>query len=146
MSKELSILQEIETRLKGTALGLIPAPSPLTVDRCRFLELAPTQLPHISVYPIEADTESKGYQGETHLTVKIVIWAKGASTPMDDVLDPLWLWVHQQIMTDTSLGGLAIRIVPVNRAWGFAIHQAPFGDLDCHYQITYRHNSNNPSI
>jgi hypothetical protein len=77
------------------------------------------------------------------MTVKIVIWAKG--TPIDGVLDPLWLWVHQQIMTDPSLGGLAIRIVPVNRAWGFAVHQQPFGDIDCHYQITYRHNSSNPS-
>ena len=145
MSRELDILKAIEARLKGPALGPIPEPAGLVVDRCRCRELAPAQLPHMSIYPIEANTESKGYQAETKITIKVVIFAAG-KTSMDEVIDPLWLWVHQQIFTEQSLGGLAIRVSPVNRAWGFALHQQPFGDLDCHFEITYRHNASNPSI
>lgn len=146
-SLEQSILAAILTRLNGTALGVVTRPATLTVERSRLREMAPTQLPCVSIYPLEATTERKGFLSETTLTVKIAIWVKGsASVPVDQDVDPIWLWVHQQLIAEESLGGLCLRIQPEHRAYGFALHQSPFGDLDLHFLITYRHQSANPAI
>ena len=146
-SREQRILEALYSRLKGNPLGPIPKPPGLGVDRCRLVEVQSPQMPHLSLYPLEAVTTRKGYLAETTLTLKIALWVKGtASEPVDQTLDALWLWVHQQVMTDGSLGGLAISIAPTQRVWGFALHQKPFGDLDLHYLITFKHHAENPSL
>jgi hypothetical protein len=147
LSREQTILAELLTRLNGSALGPVSRPAGLSVDRSRMRELAPIHLPAISIYPLTADPERKGTLCEKTLTVKIVLFVKGtASVPIDQDLDPLAQWVHQQLTTDESLGGLAIRVEPAEQIWGFALHQAPFGDLDLHFNITFRHQYANPSL
>lgn len=150
LSREQLILAECLTRIKGPALGPISRPANLldvAVERSRMRELHPTQLPAISPYPVESTTKRKGYLSETTLLVKVAIWVQSTtSVPVDQDLDPLWQWVHQQLLTDESLGGLAISIEPSQKIWGFALHQAPFGDLDLHYLITFRHQHANPSL
>nr|WP_320132335.1 hypothetical protein [uncultured Holophaga sp.] len=147
-SREQRILAEILTRLDGDPLGPLSRPTGLTpCSRSHLRELAPGQLPHISIYPMESQTQRSGSISTTVLTVKMVLFAKGSgTTPMDADLDPLWLWVHQQLLADESLGALSIRIEPAQKVWGFNLAQAPFGDLDLHYLITYRHPSANPSL
>ena len=146
-SREQTILAEVLARLTGSPLGPITMPSGLSVDRSHLRELAPSQLPAISIYPLEASTERKGAVSESVLTVKIVLWVQGAAgTPVDLTSDPLWQWVHQQLITDESLGGLTIRVEPAQKIWGFNLHQAPFGDLDLHYRLTFRHQSLNPCL
>jgi len=150
-SREQQVLAEMLARLNGTALGVLTKPAGFVAERSRLREVAPTQLPAVSIYPMEANTERKGAISETTLAVKIAIWVKGTGTaavpvPIDQDLDPLWLWVHQQLITDESLGGLAIRVEPTQKTWGFNLAQGPFGDLDLHYLVTFRHQSNNPSL
>lgn len=145
-SREQLILEEFKTRLTGSPLGAIPFPEGLTISRCRVRENTVGNLPHGSIYPIESVTDRRGSASETALTVKVVFWAKGSgATPIDQELDPLWLWAHQQLLTDESLGGLAVSVRPTTRTWGFALHQAPFGDLDLHFLVTYRHAAADPS-
>ena len=147
LSLEQQILSEMLDRLKGPALGPIGRPPDLAVERSRLRELAHCQLPALSIYPLEAVTVRKGCLRETTLTVKVAIWAKStASVPVDQELDPLWQWVHQQVVTDPSMGGLAQKVEPSQKIWGFALHQAPFGDLDLHYLITFKHHAENPTL
>ena len=147
LSREQTILAAILTALNGTALGPISKPVGLTVDRSHLREFAPSQLPSATIYPMEASTSRIGYLSETLLTVKIAIWVKGtAGTPVDLDLDPIWQWVNQQLITDESLGGLAIRVEPARKIWGFNLAQGPFGDLDLHYLVTFRHQSSNPTL
>ena len=146
-SREQLILAEILARLNGAALGPVEKPAGLVFDRSRLRGLAPTQLPAGSIYPMNEANQRKNAVGEAILLAKIPLWIKGQTeVPLDQDLDPLWLWTHQQLMTDESLGGLAIRIEPIQKVWGFNLAEAPFGDLDLHYAITFRHNLTNPTL
>jgi hypothetical protein len=146
-SREQQILEEIKIRLNGSALGLIPKPSGLIVERSRLRELAPSHLPAIGIYPLEADSEEVGSRTQEDLAVKIAIFAKGAgTTPVDQDLDPIDQWVHQQLYTDKSLSGLCLGLCLVKKTWGFNLSQNVMGDLDLHYLVTFRHQSNNPSL
>ena len=145
-SIEQQILDEMAARIDGPPLGPVPRPAGLTVSRSRTLELKPTQLPHVSVYPLEAGTERKGSAAESTLATKTAIWVKAAAGGVPDrELDPIWLWVHQQLSTDESLGGLALGLRNPQRIYGFAQHLGPFGDLDLHHLVTYRHSAADPS-
>ena len=145
-SREQLILAEILARLNGVALGPVEKPAGLVFDRSRMRGLNPTQLPAGSIYPMDEDFQRKGSSAEASLTAKLALWVKGqAEVPVDADLDPVWLWSHQQLMTDESLGGLSLRIEPVQKVWGFNLAQAPFGDLDLHYLITYRHQAADPT-
>lgn len=147
LSREQLILAEMLARLNGPALGDVVKPTGLVYDRSRLRSLGPTQLPAGSIYPMEGTTQRKNAVGESVLLTKIVLWEEGtAGTPMDAAMDPIWQWTHQQLMSDESLGGLSIRIEPVQKVWGFNLAQSPFGDLDLHYAVTYRHNLTNPSL
>jgi hypothetical protein len=145
ISRELAVLKELEARIKGPARGPLPMPDGLTVDRCRMLGLKLERLPHASIYPLEDSTTRKGYAAETPLMVKIACWVKGTSGPVDEEVDAVWLWIHQQVMADESLGGLTIGIQLASKDWGFHLAQAPVGDLDLHYLITFRHHSADPT-
>lgn len=146
LSREQLILEELKTRLNGPALGPVAKPAGLGFDRSRLRSVASNTPLWGSIYPLEAGFERKGSTSEEKFVVKIVLDAKGsASEPIDQTLDPCWLWTHQQIMADESLGGLCLRIEPVQKIWGFNLAQAPFGDLDLHYLITYRHQAADPT-
>lgn len=146
-SREQQILDAMAARIDGAALGPLARPAGLTVSRSRMLEIKPAQMPHTSVYPLEAGTERKGSTAESAFTAKVAIWAKAAPGGVVDAeLDPVWLWVHQQLFADESLGGLAISLRNIQRVYGFAQHLGPFGDLDLHYLVTYRHQTGNPSL
>ena len=124
LSREQLILEEIKDRLNGSALGPILRPAGLVVERSRLREILPAQLPSVSIYPMTSDPERKGFLAEAQLLVKIAVWVKGsASVPVDEDLDPIWLWVHQQLMTDESLGGLALRLA--SRPEGLGLRPPP---------------------
>ncbi len=147
LSREQLILAELLARLNGVALGSLAKPAELEFDRSRLRSLAPGKLPWGSLYPMNEGNQRKNAVGESTLLVKVALWVKGlAEIPIDLDLDPPWLWIHQQFMTDESLGGLCYRIEPIQKVWGFDLAQAPFGDLDLHYAITFRHNLTNPSL
>ena len=145
-SRELAILQEIEARLGGAALGPNAKPTGLGVDRYRTREVAPSSLPWMSVYPLNGTTERKGSTAESTLEVRIASWGKAtAPVAVDEAMDALYLWATQQLMADESLGGRCLRIDPIRRTWSAAIQMVPFGDLDLHFLITYRHSAADPS-
>lgn len=146
-SREQQILDAAEARLQGAPLGPLAMPTGLTVSRYRTLELQPANLPHLSLYTVTASTESVGGGSETQTEIKVALWAKpGPGQSLDQALDPLWLWVVQQLLTDQSLGGLARRVAPTHRVWSAAVPQAqPMGDLDAHFLITHRHQAADPT-
>lgn len=140
-SKEQQILAAIYTAINATG-----KPTGLTVSRERLLEMAPSQLPHVSIYPMEASTTRTGYMGQTTLTVKVSIWVGGtAGGIVSQTIDPIWQWIHSQIQGDESLNGLAIKCEQTSRTYGFSIAQQPFGDLDITFQVLYRHNLTDPT-
>lgn len=110
-----------------------------------MLEVKPDTT-HVSIYPLEAGDEPSGLQAKATFTVKVVIWCKGLpDRPIEEALDSTWLWVCQQLFADPSLGGLATTLGCPQRVYGYAKHLGPFGDLDLHFVVTYRHSPTNPA-
>ena len=142
LSREQLILAEIKTRLEGAPQGPITKPTGLVVERSRLRELQPSQLPAVSIYPLEADPEDVGFLTQEDLAVKIAIYAKAPEgTPIDQVLDEIQQWIHQQLTADRSLGALCMSTRIFKKVWGFSLAQNPFGDLDLHILITFRHQA-----
>jgi hypothetical protein len=144
-TREQQVLEAMRVAIDGAAKGPVERPSGLTVDRSRMAEVRPTTT-HVSIYPMNANTTSKGYQAESACVAKVVIWGKGLpGHPIDEALDPTWRWVHQQLFTDPSLGGLTVSLSNPERIYGFAQHLGPFGDLDLHILAVYRHSAADPA-
>lgn len=145
-SLALQILQEATARVNGAPLGPLAKPTGLGVQLCRLREIKPGALPFVSLYPMEGATQRKGFLAESTLLLKVAIDVKGGEVEVQEAIDAVYLWVFQQLMAEESLGGLALKIEPVQQVWGFALHMQPYGDLDCHFLITYRHHATNPSL
>lgn len=145
LSLEQQILEAMRVAIDGEPKGPLVRPEGLTVDRSRLLEVKPTTT-HVSVYPMVAGDEPIGLQAKATLDAKVAIWGKGvAGRPIDEALDSTWQWVCQQLFADPSLGGLATTLTNTRRVYGFAQHLGPFGDLDLHFTVTYRHSPTNPA-
>lgn len=147
LSLEQGIFAEVLNRLNGSALGPNTKPTGLSVDRYRLREVRPENLPHISNYPVAADPSNVGRTTEEAVEVRLALFVQAVlpTDPMDQALDPLWVWANQQLLTDQSLGGLALRVQPSGRNWSANLANRPFGDLDCHFLITYRHQAADPT-
>jgi hypothetical protein len=99
-------------------LGAPGVPTGVTVNKSRDTAVAVNELPMYSVYldnehpePIGQPRRPVLIKRELDLAVKIRV----AGT--DDDIDPHRQWVIAQIMTDTSLGGLASNIQEGDTEW-----------------------------
>ena len=142
-SRELQLLQALQARLTGTALGSTTMPTGLSVSRYRMREVAPGSLPHVSIYPVKSSIEARGNALEDFLTVKLACWVTGDA--LDEAMDALYCWIHQQVLGEESLGGLSIKTDLQDKTWSASLADAPFGDLDLHFLFQLRTQRRDPA-
>lgn len=146
ISIEQSVLGAMVERLNGEPLGPVPKPAGIQFSHSRMLGLKPDACPHGSLYPFRADEKRSGAAVEVDLETRLALWVKGDTLrPIDLDSDPLAQWARQQLCTDESLGGLAMRLRPGPRIWGFHLAASPIGDLEVTYTVTFRHHIADPS-
>ena len=127
------ILAAIQTRLAPTA-GIDGR-----VFRSRNEAVARGEMPAIIVQPIKDEAESIGGICKTNreLTVKVAILVH-ADVP-DQAADPIAVDLHPRLISpgDTTLGGLALDIQPLEDDFQFA---ATDGVIVMAYKVWYRHS------
>ena len=140
-TNDQQVLEALKTRLDGPALGSVAKPASLSIERSRLAEIHPTQLPAAIIYPQHADTVADGFLYRTTMDIKIAIHVKKTTgNPVDSDVDSIWRWVRQQLLADESLGGLVVQMWPLQRQWGFALHEFVFGDMDVLVRLAFNEN------
>lgn len=132
-SRREQILGRIITALAGTAqVGS-------RIYRSRLEPFARSEFPAIVVEPTADTADQTTLQTlDWQLTVRVSIFVRGAIP--DSVADPIVLDVHSKIMSDTTLNGYAIDIVPMAAAFDMVEGDQPIGVIACDFSVRYRTN------
>lgn len=132
------ILGRIVTALAGaTLVGS-------RIYRSRMEPFARAEFPAIVVEPT-ADTADQTTIAtlDWQLGVRISVFVRGAVP--DSVADPIVSDVHSKIMSDTTLNGYAIDILPTAVGFDLLEGDQPIGVISCDYVVRYRTNLNSLS-
>ena len=138
--------------LNAAAAGGVTQPIGLTVHRERTRPITKDKLPATLVYFEDDEPTTLAKQvfraplTERHLGVVIEMRAIGSSSQSpDEALDPLYLWVMQQIMADETLGGLAMGVTEGPMKWMATEADVIFAGAALHLVIHYRTSRLNPA-
>ena len=131
-TKRETILAAVRTALTGTT-GVSSR-----IYRSRVEPMARAESPAIVVEPLN-DTAQQNTSLPTldwSLTVRVAVIVRGAIP--DQLADPIVESLHARLMTDLTLGGVAIDVQP--QAVNFEMVEAdqPAGVISCDYLIRYR--------
>ena len=131
-TKRETILAAVRTALTGTT-GVSTR-----IYRSRVEPMARAESPAIVVEPVN-DTAQQNTSLPTldwSLTVRVAVIVRGAIP--DQLADPIVESLHARLMTDLTLGGVAIDVQP--QAVNFEMVEAdqPAGVISCDYLIRYR--------
>jgi hypothetical protein len=131
-TKRETILAAVRTALTGTT-GVSTR-----IYRSRVEPMARAESPAIVVEPLN-DTAQQNTSLPTldwSLTVRVAVIVRGAIP--DQLADPIVESLHARLMTDLTLGGVAIDVQP--QAVNFEMVEAdqPAGVISCDYLIRYR--------
>lgn len=131
-TKRETILAAVRTALTGTT-GVSSR-----IYRSRVEPMARAESPAIVVEPVN-DTAQQNTSLPTldwSLTVRVAVIVRGAIP--DQLADPIVESLHARLMTDLTLGGVAIDVQP--QAVNFEMVEAdqPAGVISCDYLIRYR--------
>lgn len=138
--------------LTGTGAETPPAPAGLTVHRERTRPVEQDKLPAILVYfedeeptPL-AKQEFKAPITKRHLGVvfEMRVVPDSGQAP-DQAVDPLYLWIMQQIAVDETLGGLAMGVTEGPMKWTATEADRVFAGAALHLAIHYRTSRLDPS-
>lgn len=137
-TKREQILGRIVTALAGTTLV------GSRIYRSRMEPFARAEFPAITVEPT-ADTADQTTIATLDwlLGVRISVFVRGAVP--DSVADPIVSDVHSKIMSDTTLNGYVIDILPTNVAFDLVEGDQPIGVISCDFAVRYRTNLNSIS-
>ena len=131
-TKRESILSAIATALAGTTgVGT-------RIYRSRVEPMARAESPAIIIEPI-TDTPVQNTSLPTldwTLRVRINVIVRG-STP-DNIADAVIESMHSRLMSDLTLGGLAIDVQPAQTTFNFFEADQPAGVVFCEYEVMYR--------
>jgi hypothetical protein len=131
-TKRESILSAIATALAGTAgVGT-------RIYRSRVEPMARAESPAIIIEPL-TDTPVQNTSLPTldwTLRVRINVIVRG-STP-DNTADAVIESMHSRLMSDLTLGGLAIDVQPAQTTFNFFEADQPAGVVFCEYEVMYR--------
>mgnify|MGYP003349111890 CR=1 FL=1 len=106
------------------------------VFRDRWEALARNEMPAIVVEPqVESDDLAVVPFTTVTQTVSVDILVSGS--PLSTLADPIRIDAHRRLMTDQSLGGIAMTIEPAGRTWEGV--SGELGVLHCAYAVMYRH-------
>lgn len=132
MTKREQILAAIRTALTGTTgVGA-------RIYRSRVEPMARAESPAIVVEPV-SDTAEQNTSLPTldwSLTVRVAVIVRGAIP--DQQADPIVESLHAKLMTDLTLGGVAIDIQPQSVNFEMVEADQPAGVISCDYLIRYR--------
>ena len=131
-TKRETILAAIRTALIGTT-GVSTR-----IYRSRVEPLARGELPAIVVEPV-SDTAQQNTSLPTldwSLTVRVAVIVRGAIP--DQLADPIVESLHAKLMTDLTLGGVAIDVQPQGVNFEMVEADQPAGVISCDYLIRYR--------
>lgn len=132
------ILGRIVTALAGTTLV------GSRIYRSRNEPFARAEFPAIVVEPTaDAAEQTTVATLDWQLGVRIMIFVRGAVP--DSVADPIVADVHSKIMSDTTLNGYAIDILPTAVGFDLVEGDQPIGVISCDFAVRYRTNLNSVS-
>jgi len=133
--------EQILEHLTGTTVGggILGAVAGVSgrVHRDRAEASARLELPALVVFPDTDDptTEFSTCRTRWVLTLHILVLINGS--PVSRLADPIRASIHQILMTEKTLGGLAMTVRPGPARWEqYKGNEAP-GVLDLIYQIEY---------
>ena len=136
-TKRERILAQIKTNLNGTT-GVEDR-----IYRSRVEALTRAETPAIIVEPISdtpQDTQSFNDKVTWEFKIRISVVARG-SVP-DNVADPTIESLHTKVMTDPSVGGLALDVRPSTTSFELLEADEPAGVISCEFDIEYRTSYN----
>ena len=136
-SKREQILAAIKTNLANTTgVGT-------RIYRSRVEALTRSETPAIIIEPVSdtpQDTNSFNNKITWEFKIRISVIARG-STP-DNVADPTIESLHTKVMTDPSVGGLALDVRPSTTSFELLEADEPAGVISCEFDIEYRTSYN----
>lgn len=138
MTKREQIMQALVAVLAGTAqVGT-------RIYRSRVDALSRDEAPALVVMPVgEQIAQDVVSLIEKNMMVEVQVYVR--SDVPDVAADPICEEVHQKVMADATLGGLAIDIVEDGTSWDMAEADVSAGFTNMRYRIWYRHNRNSLS-
>tara|TARA_R100000697_G_scaffold99136_1_gene111217 strand:- start:14 stop:442 length:429 start_codon:yes stop_codon:yes gene_type:complete len=132
-SKREQILAAIKTNLTGTTgVGT-------RIYRSRVAALTRSESPALVLEPI-TDTpninNARYLKIDWTLRVRVVVVVRGEIP--ENIADSTIESLHTKILTNTTLGGLAIDIQPSTQSFEVLDADQPAGIITCEYEIQYR--------
>lgn len=114
------------------------------IYRSRLEPFARDEFPAVVVEPTADSADQTTIQTlDWQLGVRIAVFVRGAVP--DSLADPIVLDIHSKIMSDPTLQGYAIDILPTSVAFDLTEGDQPIGVIACDYVVRYRTNLNDVS-
>lgn len=131
-TKRETILAAIKTALTGTTgVGT-------RIYRSRVEPMARAESPAIVVEPITDNPVQNTSLPTLDWTLRVRINVIVRATVADQTADPVIESMHSRLMSDLTLGGLAIDIQPAQTTFNFFEADQPAGVVFCEYDVRYR--------
>ena len=129
-SKREQILAAIKTNLTGTTgVGT-------RIYRSRVAALTRSESPALVLEPITDTPDINNTRIDWTLRVRVVVIVRGEIP--ENIADSTIESLHTKILTNTTLGGLAIDIQPSTQSFEVLDADQPAGVITCEYEIQYR--------
>tara|TARA_R100000773_G_C4196673_1_gene100577 strand:- start:168 stop:596 length:429 start_codon:yes stop_codon:yes gene_type:complete len=132
-TKRERILAAIKTNLANTTgVGT-------RIYRSRVEALTRSETPALIIEPISdtpEDTQSFNNKVNWEFKIRISVVVRG-TTP-DQIADPTIESLHTKVLTDPSVGGLALDIRPSTTSFEILEADQPAGVISCEFDISYR--------
>jgi len=133
-------------------LGESGKPAGLTVHRFRTRPIDRDSLPAQVVYPAgrdggiaEAVSEYSG-EGDVSRELTLRVESRVAGDAPDTLIDPLYVWAVKQIMSDTTLGGLALGVREEASSFDADEREVPVGACATDFVVTYSTEFDDPEL
>lgn len=131
-TKRETILAALRSSLTGTVgVGT-------RIYRSRVEPIARQESPAIVIEPVIDEPALQTHLAtiDWTLRVRFTIIVRG-NTP-DQLADPIIEDMHSKLMTDPTIGGRAIDILPLPTRFNFVEADGPAGEIACDYRVMYR--------
>jgi len=109
------------------------------IYRSRVEALTRSETPALIIEPISdtpEDTQTFNDKVTWEFKIRISVIVRG-TTP-DQVADPTIESLHTKVLTDPSVGGLALDVRPSTTSFEILEADQPAGVISCEFDITYR--------
>jgi hypothetical protein len=128
--------EQIMLALKAKLDSMSPAPAG-GVSRTRVYAFDRASLPAVTIEPISDDpSEGPIPYVDWDLLVRIAVVVRGNAP--DSLADPIAEQVHAAVMSDQTLGGLAMDVEPASAKFEFHPGDLPTAIVSLGFRISYR--------